>query len=53
MVLHTITIELTAEPDGDLITRTTISGDAPLITALGMLEMARQDIDRGCFEEDE
>lgn len=45
LVIGTITIELIAGGDGDLVTRTNTSEDLPFITAVGMLDMARGSLD--------
>lgn len=44
LLVTTITIELSMSPEGDVQVSTGLSGDPNLMQALGMLEMARDDI---------
>ena len=44
MILHRLIIDLVAVEDGDLVTEVEVEGNPPFVTALGMVEMARQQL---------
>lgn len=49
--IGTITITYDATPDGDLITGVTATGDMPLVTKLGLLDLARDTMLNGHDDE--
>lgn len=42
MLLHRIVVDLVATESGEMITEVGIEGEPSFVTALGMLDMARQ-----------
>lgn len=42
LIIHRLIVDLVADADGELITEVEIEGQPPFVTALGMIEMARQ-----------
>lgn len=53
MVVATITITYEMDDRGDLVTNVNIEGDIPIVTQLGLLEMAKDSILIGIDEEED
>lgn len=49
--LGTITYDMT--DDGDMLTGVSVDGDMPIVTQLGLLDLARDTVLAGCYEADE